>query len=148
PIGPKSDLSYAKGSLDIFPYMLRPQARTLLVGTRGGYRIGEVLKYEASDVVALESDPNLLAFLKGPLYPNVKRWLENPKVTVLRQDPHSYLAGDKKGFDIIDLSSAYLDQADANKYAFTLEALERYWKTLRPGGVISLPVNIREFTVY
>ena len=144
----RPDLSYDKAALDIFPYILKPESRSLLVGSRGGFRIGEALDYKASEIVALESDPNILSLMQGPLADNEKRWLRNKKVTLLRQAPESYLAASKKGFDIIDVSSEFLDQADANKYAFTKEALQRYYQALNPGGVVSLPVNIREFTVY
>lgn len=145
---PKTDMSYAKGSLDIFPYVLKPKSRALLVGTRGGFRVGEVLTNGSAEVVALESDPNILDLLQGSLFPNVKRWLKDPRVELLRQAPESYLAGSAKGFDIIDLSSEFLDQADANKYAFTREGLQSCVKALNPGGVVSLPVSMREFTVY
>ncbi len=143
-----TDLSYAKASLDIFPYVLKPDSRALLIGTRGGFRIGEALASKASQVVALESDPNIADLMRGSLSGNEKRWFKGKDVSFLRQDPQSYLAGSRKGFDIIDVSSEFLDQADVNKYAFTQEALAGYWKALNPGGLVSLPVNIREFTVY
>jgi len=145
---PKSDLAYAKGSLDIFPYILKPKSRALLIGTRGGFRIGESLAYNASELVTLESDPNIVTLMRGPLFENEKRWLKNPAVQLLRQDPESYLAGSKKGFDIIDLSSEFLGQADANKYAYTREAFQTYYQALNQGGVVSVPVSTREFTVY
>jgi hypothetical protein len=148
PKSSKTDLSYVKGSLDIFPYILKPSSRALLIGTRGGFRIGEALAYKASELVALESDPNILALMRGPLAHNEGSWLKNPNVTLLRQAPESYLAGAKKGFDIIDLSSEFLGQADANKYAYTCQALQGYFKALNPGGLVSLPVSTREFTVY
>jgi hypothetical protein len=148
PKSPRTDFSYAKANLDIFPYVLKPKSRALLVGTRGGFRVGEALAYGASELVALESDPNILELIKGPLARNGKNWLKNPKVLLLRGSPESYLAGSKKGFDIIDLSSEFLDQADVNKYAYTREALQAYFRALNPGGLVSLPVNIREFTVY
>jgi hypothetical protein len=148
PKSPKIDLSYAKGSLDLFPYVLKPGSRALLIGTRGGFRIGEALAYKASELVALESDPNILGLMEGPLARNEKNWLKNPAVHLLRQAPESYLAGEKKGFDIIDLSSEFLGQADANKYAYTREALQSYFQGLNPGGLVSLPVSTREFTVY
>lgn len=144
----KTDFSYAKASLDIFPYILKPNSRALLIGTRGGFRIGEALQYQASDLVALESDPNIYSLIKGPMARNEGKWLKNPNVHFLLQAPEAYLAGSKKGFDIIDLSSQFLEQADANKYAFTREALQEDWKSLNPGGLVSIPVNIREFTVY
>jgi SAM-dependent methyltransferase len=148
PKGSKTDLSYVKGSLDLFPYVLKPNARALLVGTRGGFRIGEALDYHASDLVALETDPNIMALMLGPLADNEKHWLKNKNVHLLCQSPETYLAGSDKGFDIIDISSEFLGQADANKYAFTKEALQAYWQALNPEGVVSLSVNIREFTVY
>ena len=148
PKSPWTNFSYAQGSLDIFPYVLKPKSRALLIGTRGGFRVGEALATDASELVALESDPNLLALIQGPLAANEKSWLKNPKVRLLRQAPESYLAGDKKGFDIIDLSSEFPDQADANKYALTREALQDYFRALNPGGLVSLPVSMREFTVY
>ncbi len=148
PKSPETDLSYAKAALDIFPYVLKPGSRALLIGTRGGFRVGEALAYQASDLVALESDPIIMDLLERRLRENEKHWLRDKRVTLLRQSPESYLAASKKGFDIIDLSSEFLDQADANKYAFTREALQRYYQALNPGGLVSLPVNIREFTVY
>jgi spermidine synthase len=148
PRNAKTDFSYAKGSLDIFPYILKPQSRALLIGTRGGFRVGETLNFGASELVALESDPNLLDIMRGPLASCEKNWLKDPRVQLLRQAPESYLTGSKKGFDIIDLSSEFLGQADANKYAYTREALMTYWKSLNPGGLVSLPVSTREFTVY
>lgn len=143
-----TNLAYAKAALDIFPYVLKPDSRALLIGTRGGFRVGEALDYKVSDLVALESDPNIMDLLRGPEAENEKHWLRNKKVSLIRQAPESYLASSKKGFDIIDVSSEFLDQADTNKYAFTEEALQRYFKALNPGGLVSLPVNIREFTVY
>jgi SAM-dependent methyltransferase len=148
PKSPNTDFSYAKASLDIFPYILKSKSRALLIGTRGGFRIGEALAYDASELVALESDPNIVALMKGPLAANEEAWLKNPSVRLLRQSPETYLAGEKNGFDIIDVSSEFLAQADANKYAYTLEALQSYWRALKPGGMVSIPVNIREFTVY
>ncbi len=144
----KTDFSYAKASLDIFPYILKPNSRALLVGTRGGYRVNEALNYKAAEVVALESDPNLYNLIKGPMAKSEGPWLKNTAVTFIQKSPETYLATLKKGFDIIDLSSEYLEQSDANKYAYTREALESYVRSLNPSGLVSLPVNIREFTVY
>ncbi len=148
PKNSKTDFSYTKASLDIFPYLLKPGSRALLVGTRGGFRVNEALLYKASDIVGLEPDPNLYSMITGTLARNEGPWLKNPSVKLLNQSPEGYLAGSKQGFDLIDYSSEFLDQADANKYAFTREALQNDVRSLKPGGLVSLPVNIREFTVY
>src|SRR5207253_2938589 len=132
PKTPMTDLGYAKASLDIFPYLLKPCGRALLIGTRGGFRVGEALEHGVSQLVALETDPNILALLKGPLAVNVAPWIDRSNVVLLHEDPASYLAGSREGFDLIDLSSDFLNQADANKYAFTQEAVQSYWKGLKP----------------
>ena len=62
----------AKGSLDIFPYILKPKSRALLIGTRGGFRVGEALKYDASELVALESDPNICLLYTSDFRLNLK----------------------------------------------------------------------------
>jgi hypothetical protein len=51
-------------------------------------------------------------------------------------------------YDIIDISGDFLDEAEANAHAFTAEAFQSYLRALRPGGVLSIPVSIREFPAY
>ncbi len=128
PKSSKTDLSYVKGSLDIFPYILKPNSRALLIGTRGGFRDGGGPGLQSLRTGGLGKRPEYPGIMRGPLAHNEGSWLKNPNVTLLRQAPESYLAGSKKGFDIIDLSSEFLGQADANKYAYTREALQSYLK--------------------
>ena len=51
-------------------------------------------------------------------------------------------------YDIIDLSADFLDTAEANVTAFTVQAIAGYLLALRPGGIVSIPVSIRDFPVY
>ena len=51
-------------------------------------------------------------------------------------------------YDLIDVAGDFLDAGEANATAYSQEALERDLRALRPGGLISLPVSIREFPVY
>ena len=55
---------------------------------------------------------------------------------------------DSGSYDIIDLSADFLDAADANATAFTVHALADYLHALTPGGIVSIPVSIRDFPVY
>ena len=52
------------------------------------------------------------------------------------------------GWDIIDISSDFLDAAEANASAFAAEAIAAYLRALAPGGIVSIPVSIREFPAY
>ncbi len=52
------------------------------------------------------------------------------------------------GWDVIDISADFLDAAEANVSAFSVEAMTRYLQALAPGGLVSIPVSIRDFPVY
>ena len=49
---------------------------------------------------------------------------------------------------MIDLSADFLDAAEANATAFSVEAIAGYLRALAPGGIVSIPVSIRDFPVY
>ncbi|MBU1595634.1 MAG: hypothetical protein KKA55_08900, partial [Proteobacteria bacterium] len=59
------DTGYLGAALDSLPYLLRPQARVLLAGGRGGFRQREALELGAARVDTVESDPVLLAILEA-----------------------------------------------------------------------------------
>lgn len=138
---PKSafhDMSYVKAALDSFPYQILSYPDTLLIGTRGGFRIKEAQTLKASRVIALEPDRTLFEIVS-------KQDLRD--VTLLQNSPASLATFGEK-FDLIDIASDFLGQSEANKFAFTVEAVEGYLSALDDGGVVSIPVSIREFTVY
>ena len=51
-------------------------------------------------------------------------------------------------YDLVDIAGDFLDAAEANDNAFTAEAIAGYLRHLSPGGLVSIPVSIREFPVY
>ncbi|HAV50186.1 MAG TPA: hypothetical protein DCX75_08560, partial [Brevundimonas sp.] len=51
-------------------------------------------------------------------------------------------------FDVIDVSSDFIDAAPANVTALTVEAMQAYLAALDPDGMVSVPVSIRDFPVY
>ena len=67
--------------------------------------------------------------------------------------PSAYLRGAGPGgtppaFDLIDIALDFQGSSDISKYSFTVEGLAAYHAALSPTGMISVPVSIREFTVY
>jgi len=137
------DLSYVPAALSSLPYTLRPGARTLLIGSSGGYRPVEARSAGAGDCIALESDPVLFGLASGVF---AERNLES--AALKHESPQSLLAGAAGPFDVIDISDDYMDEGPANKYAFTVEAVRGYLSALTANGIVSLPVSIREFPVY
>lgn len=142
------DAGYAPSALSAAPYVLRPGAGTLLVGLSGGYRAAEALALGADHVDGVESEPVLRDALRHGLggSPALPR---DPRLTLLDGGPiaAAWRAGPAR-YDIIDVSADFIDAAPANATGVAEEALRAYLAALKPDGMVSIPVSIRDFPVY
>ena len=138
------DLRYANATLAALPYALRPHAEVLLLGASGGFRAREALALGASRVLALEPDPVVRGALRRGLAGSPP--VADPRLQLSAESPAAAVQG--ATYDLIDISGDYLEEAEANATAFTAEALARDLAALRPGGILSIPVSIREFPAY
>ena len=143
PKGPIADTGYAKAALDSLPYRLRPGAKALLIGTRGGFKVQEALTENSSELDGLEPDPVIYSLVS-----HSPDWGKDPRVHWNQETPAGFLTGNQGPFDVIDISAEFLGQGEANKFAFTQEVLRQYFQALTPEGMISIPASIQEFTVY
>ncbi len=138
------DARYAGATLAALPYVLHPGAKVLLTGASGGFRVGELAALGAAHIDAVESEPILRRLLTdglGPVPPlaiPARILSESPIAAARRFAP----------YDVIDISADFLDAAETNTSAFATEALATYLAALSPGGVLSIPVSIREFPAY
>jgi hypothetical protein len=140
------DARYAPATLAALPYRMHPGGHVLLAGSSGGFRVAEAMALGASEVDVLEPDPVISAAL-------AHGWAGSPK---LAPDPRVHVSSDSLlaasgeggGYDLIDISGDYLDAAEANASAFTVQSLAADLGALRPGGIVSIPVSIRDFPVY
>jgi len=144
PGGPEA--GYAASALDALPYTLIPHPSALLTGASGGFRIAELLALGAAQVRVLEPEPVLRDALRHGLGPSPP-WAGDPRVTLSAAGPLAAV-GDGEKWDVIDLSADFLDAAEANATAFSVEAIAGYLDALAPGGMVSIPVSIRDFPVY
>jgi len=140
------DVDYAPAALDAAPYVLHPHASVLLAGAGGGFRIAEVLALGAAKVRVLEPEPVLFRALRHGLGPS-PAWAGDERVTLSDAGPIA-AADSGARYDVIDLSADFLDAAEANVTALTEQAMLRYLRALNPGGIVSIPVSIRDFPVY
>ena len=99
----------------------------------------------AGKVTALEPDATLYTLLKTRGHHPA---LDDPRVQLRNASPAEIAAEGGARFDIIDIASDFLNQADVSKYVFTVEAVQANLGLLRDDGVLSVPVSIREYTVY
>ncbi len=142
------DLSYIRGALDAFPYELTRAPRVLLIGSRGGFRLREALALGASSVVALEPNASVHELVLEALRRVQDPALTDPRVLLSARAPVVLARSSIERFDLIDIASDFLGQTDTHKFAFTVEALMDYHRMLAAGGLISIPVSMRELTVY
>ncbi len=139
------DARYAPATLAAVPYGLLDAPRVLLAGASGGFRIAEALALGAGRLVVVEPEPVLLRALREGMG-EVPAFPADPRVSLRGGSP---IAAMRDGpFDLVDISLDFLDAAEANGPAFAAEALATYLRGLSPGGMVSIPVSIREFPAY
>ena len=137
------DARYAGATLAALPYLLKPKARVLLVGTSGGFRVAELGALGVKTIDAVEPEPIIREALAHGIGPS-------PALTLAaRLLPDSPIAAARPGlYDVIDLSADFLDTAETNTAAFAAEAIATYLAALPADGMVSIPVSIREFPAY
>ncbi|MGE0415798.1 MAG: hypothetical protein AB7O80_03240 [Acetobacteraceae bacterium] len=137
--------TYARATLSALPYLLIPDSRVLIIGSSGGFRIAEAEELGAAQIRVLEPEPVLASALTKGLGPSRPQ----PVSHLVHISPMSPLEATAHGvYDIIDLSADFLDGAEVNVTAVTVEAIDGYLNVLAPNGIVSLPASIRDFPVY
>jgi spermidine synthase len=140
------DSRYAAAGLDAAPYLLRPHPDVLLAGVSGGFRIRAVLTLGAAHIDALEPEPILLAAVRDGMG-KAPAWAADKRVRLLGESPVAAAQGGER-YDVIDIASDFMEAAEANVASFTAEAMALYVRALKPDGMVSIPVSIRDFPVY
>ncbi|MBX7250003.1 MAG: hypothetical protein K1X35_13290 [Caulobacteraceae bacterium] len=138
---------YAPSALSSAPYLLRPHPEVLQVGLSGGYRAAEALALGARRVDGVESEPILRQALQRG-FGGAPPLRGDPRFTLLRGGPIAAALAARGRYDLIDLSSDFVDVTPANQTGLTVEAFDAYLDALRPGGIVSVSVSIRDFPVY
>ena len=136
--GGQIERPYFTASLDAFPYLLKPTGKYLLIGTDGGFKIHEIWG-ENRIIHAVEPSRTVYELIR-----NGASGMTG--ITLSGNSPLAVL--EPKGFDLIDMGSDFLKSADASRYSVTVEALSRYFASLREDGVLSLPVETSGFPGY
>ncbi len=136
------DAHYAPALLSALPYAMIPGADVMLAGANGGFRVGEVRDLGAGRIVVVEPEPMLNFVLAKGIGPTPPYW----GLDLHRGGPIEE-AGRAK-YDIIDIAGDFLETSESNAASFTTEAVAIFLAGLRPGGIVSIPVSIREVPAY
>jgi hypothetical protein len=134
---------HARAALDGAPYALLEAPRVLVLGGAGGFRAAEALALGASRVTVVEPEPVLRDALLRGLGPSPAP-AADPRVTI----PAAHPLTARGRFDLVDVAGDFLGADDQNRTAYTAQALAGFLARLEPGGMVSVPVGIRELPVY
>lgn len=139
-------LAYAPALLGALPYELTPHARVLLVGAGGGFRIAEALRLGAAKVTVAEPEPLLRSALFQGLA--VSPGFPVDKAVTVSAAPARAALEQPGRYDIVDLSADLVTASPASESLFSQESLAAALRAVVPGGIVSVPVSIRDFPVY
>ncbi|MBW6400591.1 hypothetical protein KPL78_22215 [Roseomonas sp. HJA6] len=142
PMEPPS-AAHAPAELDAAAYALLDAPRVLVLGGGGGFRATEALELGASHVTVIEPEPVLRGALRHGLGPSPALAADD-RVTISAAHP---LTAEGQ-YDLVDFAGDFLGADDQNRNVYTAEALAGFLERLSPGGIISIPVGIRELPVY
>lgn len=137
------DAAHAPAALDAAAYALLRAPRVLVLGGAGGFRAAEALALGASQVTVIEPEPVLRDALRHGLGPS-PAMAADPRVAVSAAHPLT----EAGRFDLVDIAGDFLGADEQNRIAYTAEALAGFLARLEPGGIVSVPVGIRELPVY
>lgn len=140
------DVQYAGAALQGLVYKLIPGARVLQIGAGGGFRPAEALALGARHVTVMEPEPTLQSAVRHGLGPSPALAADS-RVSISVRAPLVILH-DGGRYDIVDISSDFLDAAEVHAAAFSVQALAADLRALSPDGIVSIPVSIRDFPVY
>lgn len=139
------DARYAPAAMSAAPYLMKPTSRVLLIGASGGYRAAEALALGAAHVDVVEPEPLIRRAMTDGL-DRASRLAPDARVAILDIGPVA--AARAARYDIIDIAPDFMDAGPANESAFAAESIAGDLAALRPDGIVSIPISIRDFPVY
>jgi len=128
-----------------FPYWLRPGAKTLIIGSGGGWDVARAIASGSRDVTGVEINPiiaNTIMRKEHPEWSN--RLYFRPDVRIVVEDGRSYVRRSPEKYQVLQAtlvdtwaSTAAGAFALSENSLYTTEAFEDYLKHLTDDGILS-----------
>ena len=138
----KFDLTYHGPS---FPYLLRPAAKTLIIGPGGGWDVSRAIASGSKDVTGVEINPIIATAIMRKHFPQYSNGLYlRPDVHISVEDGRSYIRRSHDRFQVLQAtlvdtwaSTAAGAFALSENNLYTTDAFEDYLSHLTPDGVMA-----------
>jgi len=127
------------------PYFLLSRPRVLVLEPRGGLDVLEALVFQASKIVAFESNPLLPRLLRNELSSFCGNLYNRPDIKIISEHPRAAMKKEKSSYDLIIFGLTDVFGAAATglhgvgeNYLYTVESFLRLLDLLAPNGLIIL----------
>jgi hypothetical protein len=137
----RHDLIYQGPGL---PYLLRPGAKTLIIGAGGGWDVARALASGSRDVTGVEINPIIAKTIMRERFPEYSRHLyERPEVRIFVEDGRSFVRRSKEKYQVLQAtlvdtwaSTAAGAFALSENNLYTTEAVREYLEHLTADGLL------------
>jgi hypothetical protein len=127
------------------PYVLRPAAKTLIIGPGGGYDVARALITGSHDVTGVEINPIIANTIMRERFPGISRNLYlRPEVHIEVEDGRSYVRRSTSRYQVIQAtlvdtwaSTAAGAFALSENNLYTVDAVRDYLQHLTSDGVVA-----------
>ncbi|MEP6963094.1 MAG: hypothetical protein ABI995_13525, partial [Acidobacteriota bacterium] len=127
------------------PYLLRPAAKTVIIGAGGGYDVARALGGGSADVTAVEINPIIAnTIMRGQMRKESFGVYERPQVRVFVEDGRSFIRGSREKYQVLQAtlvdtwaSTAAGAFALSENNLYTADAFEDYLSHLTDDGLLA-----------
>ncbi|MEO8096181.1 MAG: hypothetical protein ABI811_00660 [Acidobacteriota bacterium] len=127
------------------PYLLRPAAKTVIIGAGGGYDVARALGSGSPDVTAVEINPIIANnIMRGQMRKESFGIYERPQVRVFVEDGRSFIRSSQERYQVLQAtlvdtwaSTAAGAFALSENNLYTSEAFEDYLSHLTDDGLLA-----------
>ena len=129
-----------------FPYMIRPAAKTLIIGPGGGYDMARALASGSKDITGVEINPIIAdTIMRGPRFRNMSRRIyARPEVRIFVEDGRSFIRRSEEKYQVLQAtlvdtwaSTAAGAFALSENNLYTTEAFHDYLGHLTEDGLLA-----------
>ncbi len=127
------------------PYVLRPGAKTLIIGPGGGWDVARALASGSRDVTGVEINPIIASTVMRERFPQYSNHLYfRPEVRIVVEDGRSFIRRSNEQYDVIQAtlvdtwaSTAAGAYALSENNLYTTDAFGDYLRRLTPDGILA-----------
>lgn len=138
----KQDLMYRGAGM---PYLLRPAAKTAIIGAGGGYDLARALASGSKDVTGVEINPIIANdIMRGQMKRESFGIYQRPEVRIVVEDGRSFIRASREKYQVLQAtlvdtwaSTAAGAFALSENNLYTAEAFEDYLSHLTGDGILA-----------